>query len=130
MGNNRIRIISDCRKDGKAKGMLGIYEGSFNRSVIYQVGGKLEECMYDDWIKGGWDKKYPCLIGSDPENEPEEFWFPNKNPRLILDNGDIIWGDECWWEPYQESKDIKDSEEEVKIFQSFYKEILKDSLKE
>lgn len=24
------------------------------------------------------------------------------NPRIKLDNGDIIWGIECWWRPVDE----------------------------
>lgn len=31
------------------------------------------------------------------------------NPKIVLDNGDVVWGCECWWGPEEEIKDsIKD----------------------
>ena len=42
------------------------------------------------------------------------------NPRILLDDGDIIWGIECWWELYDENKPMEESEKEV---QDFYKEM-------
>lgn len=27
-----------------------------------------------------------------------------KNPQILLDNGDIVWGCECWWEPEEKTK--------------------------
>jgi hypothetical protein len=81
--NNRIIIIEDCRPNGNAKGMLGIYEGDF------------------------------------PYKNEEGEW---KNPRLKLDDGQIIWGIECWWKPYEKFKNMKESENEVK---NFYDELNK-----
>ena len=26
------------------------------------------------------------------------------NPKLVLDNGDVVWGCECWWGPEEEIK--------------------------
>jgi len=31
----------------------------------------------------------------------------NGNPRLRLENGDIVWGCECWWIPAKEAERIK-----------------------
>ena len=28
-----------------------------------------------------------------------------KNPRIKLDNGDVVWGCECWWAPEARIKD-------------------------
>jgi hypothetical protein len=38
------------------------------------------------------------------------------NPKILLDNGDIIWGIECWWEKYDKSKSLEKSEKEVDDF--------------
>jgi hypothetical protein len=27
-----------------------------------------------------------------------------KNPKIVLDNGDIVWGCQCWWGPEEEIK--------------------------
>lgn len=27
------------------------------------------------------------------------------NPKLVLDNGDVVWGCECWWGPEDASRD-------------------------
>jgi hypothetical protein len=28
------------------------------------------------------------------------------NPKLILDNGQVVWGCECWWMPEEDMKDM------------------------
>ncbi len=33
----------------------------------------------------------------DGEFRPED--WPIENPRLTLDNGQVVWGYECWWGP-------------------------------
>lgn len=44
-----------------------------------------------------------------------EFGFPN--PKLVLDNGDTVWGCECWWGPEEQiRKEIEGHKiEEVRI---------------
>jgi len=38
---------------------------------------------------------------------PDGFPFPN--PRIKLDNGDIVWGFQCWWgDEEQMKKEIQD----------------------
>lgn len=29
-----------------------------------------------------------------------------KNPKIILDNGKIVWGCECWWGPEEKVKNM------------------------
>ena len=39
----------------------------------------------------GWMTEEPCpLLGG------------ALNPRIVLDDGSILWGCECWWEPVEE----------------------------
>jgi len=30
------------------------------------------------------------------------FYFVSSNPRILLEDGTHIWGDECWWKPVDE----------------------------
>lgn len=30
--------------------------------------------------------------------------FPMENPKIVLDNGKVVWGMECWWGPEDEIK--------------------------
>jgi len=50
---------------------------------------------------------------------PEEaagFNFGQENPRIRLDNGDIVWGCECWWGEEKKFKEkYIDTAKEVKI---------------
>ena len=34
-------------------------------------------------------------------------------PKITLDDGDIIYGCECWWEEYQEDKSLEQAQEEL-----------------
>ena len=44
------------------------------------------------------------------------FNFGQENPRIKLDNGDIVWGCECWWGPEEEfKKKYIDTAKEVKV---------------
>ena len=41
----------------------------------------------------------------------EEFQEHIKNPRILLDNGDQVWGCECWWDSESNMKEkLKDAE--------------------
>ncbi len=63
----------------------GVYEGDFEPPddlvCMGQTQGalKAEERAYCE------EKGYP--------------YFPDTNPRIKLDNGDTVWGFECWWGP-------------------------------
>lgn len=54
---------------------------------------------------------FPGLIGADPqpaqENMDQLGWMEDTpcpelggrlNPRIELDNGEVIWGYQCWWD--------------------------------
>ena len=63
---------------------------------------------------------------------PEEaagFNFGQENPRIRLDNGDIIWGCECWWGEEKKFKEnYIDPAKEVKIVSIH--EVRKESIEE
>jgi hypothetical protein len=75
----------------------GIYEGDFP-----PPGGKkpptFEEMLADPEVK-----KPPGLSEEQLRANHESFingplgTLLYKNPRIKLDNGDVVWGKECWW---------------------------------
>jgi hypothetical protein len=73
----------------------------------------IEDCRKDKNAKG----MLGIYEGDFPYMGMEDF----VNPRILLDNGDTIWGIECWWEPYEEDKPLEQSEAEVKEFINEYK---------
>ena len=49
------------------------------------------------------DKNKVMLLGygvyDGPQSLPAElaFYEGHKNPRITLDNGNVVWGVQCWW---------------------------------
>lgn len=43
------------------------------------------------------DSVYIYGYGEYVGEEPCPKLFNCKNPKIVLDNGNIIWGCECWW---------------------------------
>jgi hypothetical protein len=44
--------------------------------------------------------------------ESGEWPMRHPNPKLVLDNGDVVWGQECWWGPEARVQQILDSHRE------------------
>lgn len=38
-----------------------------------------------------------------------------KNPKLALDNGDVVWGMECWWGPESDYERARGDRKEVAV---------------
>lgn len=39
-----------------------------------------------------------CFFGIDLNS------IGHKNPKIVLDNGDVVWGCQCWWGPEEQIK--------------------------
>ena len=37
------------------------------------------------------------------------------NPKIVLDNGKVVWGCECWWGPEEEVKKQIEGKEAIEI---------------
>lgn len=76
----------------------------------------IEDCRENGYAKG--------MLG----NYLGDFIYPNnnfENPKILLDNGDIIWGIECWWEKYDDNKSMEKSEKEVQVYKELFYTIIK-----
>lgn len=50
---------------------------------------------------------YGIYAGDEPvAPEAGGFNFGQRNPKLVLDNGDVVWGCECWWGPENIIKEV------------------------
>lgn len=38
-----------------------------------------------------------------------------QNPRILLDNGEVVWGFECWWGPETMFEEYRDGREVVTV---------------
>lgn len=50
---------------------------------------------------------YSEELGREPtEEEVTEYLLKNpyKNPKILLDSGDVVWGMQCWWGPEDQIK--------------------------
>jgi hypothetical protein len=101
----RVIITQDCRPGSPATGALGVYEGDFPRTaIVVSPGGVAIEYALPEWLdmlKQLEQDGSPAPQKRAPgEPAPEGGWWAEwANPRIRLDGGDIIWGDECWWQP-------------------------------
>jgi hypothetical protein len=50
-----------------------------------------------------------------PPKEIMGFNFGYPNPKILLDNGEVVWGCECWWGDEPRFKEILEKAKEVKI---------------
>lgn len=83
---------------------FGVYDGDFERPnsdeliqeyIDYYRKKDREDVILmrkKSWTAGVSDDKLRELIKQTPLI---------KNPRITLDNGEIIWGMECWWGPME-----------------------------
>lgn len=129
----RVLIIQDCRPGAKATGALGIYEGNFPLSVA--LGYQPEGSADTEWLdhEGDYEEyKSGALLLDDGRKANEVFleWEPGKdhatpyfampvtNPRIRLDDGTVIWGAECWWQPANEST-LEEAQKELQSHKDF-----------
>ncbi len=72
----------------------GVYEGNFE---------------YPGTAMKSFEETHPSFLQTwTPEQLDEARQLFNAfryNPRIKLDNGDVVWGRECWWAPEEEVKE-------------------------
>lgn len=124
--NQKVRIIEDCREGSPATGKFGVYEGDFPFSVMvmryndFTKEKRVTEHAYDWWMESGWTEYYPEYKEQEPK--PESYWFAVTNPRIRLEDGSVIWGYECWWEPVKnEMLSLEESQKDLEG----YKDVLR-----
>lgn len=129
---DKVIILEDCRSKPGAAGQSGIYEGDFPRSVIVCINGSYHEFDYEAFVSGEiiLDKISLCQFVPfwqvDPakaspvqdgpvvtDNQGGLYWFPSDNPRIKLDNGETIWGDECWWSKAVQTPPLAEAQAEL-----------------
>ena len=111
----RVLIVQDCRDGSPATGQTGIYEGDFPRGALVKIDGEL--CEYDyakwvEWLETAPKPKPPLWDQGEPEPEGDS-WFPTDNPRIRLEDGSVIWGDECWWRPAEDAPPLAEAQEDL-----------------
>lgn len=115
---DKVFIIEDCRAGAPATGQVGIYEGDYPRTAIVCAGGRSADFDYDQFVSGRvklvdgrqmrqvvryWSARgepSPVPDGQVVTGEAEKllmYWFWTDNPRIRLQDGSVIWGDECRW---------------------------------
>jgi len=127
----KVLISQDCRDGGKATGMTGVYEGDFPVSVTFgrrlTKDGPIEwrgEFDYNSFIDGSMKaedetplNKIFALWEMGKECPLPDFAMITNNPRIKLDDGDVIWGYECWWGEADKVDSLEDAQaqtEEIK----------------
>lgn len=48
------------------------------------------------------------------EEVPDPLLFRPKNPKIVLDDGEVVWGAECWWGPEEEYARFRGSRAETR----------------
>lgn len=100
----RIKILDDVRPGGSATGRYGFYEGNFPYTVVLATHDHVfGEFLFEAYISGTlqigpglpayevfqtWEWGQPA---------PAAYALVLENPRLRLDDGEVIWGLQCWW---------------------------------
>lgn len=147
----QVRIIEDCRKGvPSAKGQVGLYERDGLRTVVVMYFGEWHEYRYNAFVAGEikFNHGRPVIDVLKREEEivrppwitnftefedwckksAANFWYPDYNPVIRLSDGTVIWGDECWWEPWEPSQQDHTLEQAEQSLGSF-KEILRETMK-
>jgi len=130
----KVVIVTDCRDGSPATGKTGVYEGDFPRTVLVKYNGEHKETMYDWFMSDNgkpWRESLTHVADMDPTTidleSQDNWWSEWKNPRIRLDDGSVIWGDECWWKPVEaEPQDLDKAREEIEMFTSLYKAMVED----
>lgn len=123
-----VRITNDCRTPETATGKIGMYEGDFPRTVIIvrtaEDGEKTyNEMWYEHFMASQKEREVPIPCGDKSNIEPPEYYFVTHNPRIRLEDGSFIWGDQCWWSSDVEG-DLAEQQQEVKLFCEMYAALL------
>ena len=141
-----VLITQDCREEGSATGLYGLYQGEFPRSIQYALGGakqpwnhcgysqevmdKIQEIgmvepkFFTDLAAGQLGLILP-MFGCDEQviksmeklhdlseklrkDSDSGCYFIRKNPRILMEDGTHIWGDQCWWKPVKGKESNKE----------------------
>lgn len=95
----KVKIVSDCRGERKADGLIGVYEGDFPRTCYLVRGDAISAGFhYDKAEKSGLLAKLPVHHLNETTEIHSEYILVESNPRIKLPDGSVIWGDECWWQ--------------------------------
>ena len=88
MGENEVRLLG-----------YGTYDGDFAPPSARDPSELLDSILKDE-------PNFLTTINSTREQAIETLkqspFF--SNPRMTLDNGDTVWGNECWWGPEEAMK--------------------------
>ncbi len=81
--NNVVRLLG-----------YGVYEGDFFQEDI------------SSYVLSESELEFFKSLSPEDKIEYQDKHIPSfmKNPRIRLDNGDVVWGRECWWGPEEEIK--------------------------
>jgi hypothetical protein len=106
--------------------MYGVYEGDFPRTVLLKYNGQLNETTYEWFMSNDAAVLRERLTHASKIVGPglgnsldvaDNWWFEWDNPRIRLDDGSTIWGDECWWALIDKDdpplKDLEKAQEET-----------------
>lgn len=44
-----------------------------------------------------------------------------ESPKMILEDGSVIWGYECWWQPAEEVEDLEQAQIALESVKAFYR---------
>ena len=123
---DKIHIVRDIRDGSPATGQVAIFEGDFPLTVALKNG--------DEWVKeidyeiyqSRQDVRitYPLWKGETETPPWPRFAMPMDNPRFVLSDGSKIWGAECWWEEYQDSRTHEEMEADLNDHIAFYRWLL------
>lgn len=139
---DKVKIVEDVRDvPEKADGKVAVYEGDLPRRVILwreREGEKPEclgECLYEQFMDDGFTIQdsttgkvfivhniFAVWKLGDPHPDSRLVATVSDNPRMRLEDGSVIWGDECWWVPYEEAKEA--TPEQLQSNLSVHKELL------
>lgn len=89
-----VRITEDCRPGRKATGQIGTYEGEHQKKTYPEPEPQMEAYLPDQGFDAYFEDMRRWARRCDVC-----YWFTTENPRIRLAADEVIWGDECWWEP-------------------------------
>src|SRR3989344_3116512 len=114
LGPHIVKIVEDCREeygpDGDLSGRYGIFLGDylFDDKTRPIEGSLKEMCVMHPEKNRLYDPKsglfYNAEIDSLESEDGEDFLF--SNPLILADNGENIWGIECWFAKAEDVDDI------------------------
>lgn len=138
---DKVFITEDCRPGSPATGQVAIYDGDHPRTII--LGQVLTDKGRIDWIGeynydsyasgrltiGGTIPARAVYLEQAPVGDLPQLVdgaciaVPFLNPRMRLDDGSVIWGDECWWTPLTDGLTLADAEVDLAQTKALLREI-------